>query len=222
MLEFDESELFKTLSSVEKQAALDDIKIVKENARVVLTGIVDKTQIQTGHGRAGFFPAWKGLGLPGSPKTPASFGTQSVRLWKTVTAGGKTFKFLADVTYFVDGTYKEDFKPGNPAIVFANKTKVHTKAGEIRETIKTIRAEGKGERGEKRRKRQERIKSLREKVKGKSSKFDYLRALNAGTLTDENGDNIGAEHKGFFTKVIQAHKMDFKDHYKKNMERHSK
>jgi len=212
MFNFDTSGFNKMIEKVLKQGEIDAVAIVKENGQKVIKALVEKTPIDKGFGRAGWYEAWTGLDVGGAPMTSRGGG-------KTVVNQGK----ITEATYNAKGTYKEDLKrEKGPVITFSNNTTVSTKAGNTRAKIKRLQAEVKGKRGPEAQAVRQEIKDLRTSVKGKRSDFGYLRALNAGTLTGENGEVVGTDKKGFFSDTMKEQKIEFKDHIKNNFQKHSR
>ena len=194
MMDFDTKDFVRTFDKVLRQAVKDDKKIVRDNARTVLLAVVEKTPHSEGHARAGWYPAWSGLGLAGAPKTNQPFGRHQVKRGKST------------VTYFSDGEFIDNTNdPNNPHVIIKNKSSFLTKAGEIREGFKE------------RRKRGERIsKEERERVKGKRSKVAYLFLIERGSLKNEQGQPVSEENKGFFSLTVKKVKFEFGEYYRKN------
>jgi len=194
MMEVDFKDFVKTLDKVLRQAVKDDKKIVRDNARAVLLAVVDKTPHRQGHARAGWYPAWAGLGLAGAPKTNQPHGRHTVRNGQST------------ITYFSEGEFVDNTTdPDDPHIIIKNKVAFLTKAGEVRENFKE------------RRKRGERIsKEERARVKGKRSKIAYLFLIERGQLKNDKGQPVSQENKGFFSLTIKKIKFNFGNYYKKN------
>ena len=187
MIEFDVKEFSREMDKILKFSFTSNKKLVYENARRVLKIIVSKTPHKEGHARAGWYPAWVGLGLVGSPMTSQPFGRHQVK------RGRQVFVYISDGE-FIDNTNDRD----DPHIIFKNKTVVLTAAGVVREDFKRRRSRG------------ERItKEERERVKGKRSKVAYLYLIEKGLLKGDNGQPVSQENKGFFSTTFKKVRFRF-------------
>jgi len=111
----DTREMDSALRDVVRLSTRTDHEIVSLNARDLLKSLVFNTPYQSGTGRAGWWPAWRALDLPGTPGTSRREGPQSSKRDRHKVAAGT----VAD---------KRD-DPSEPSIEFANVTFLYFKHG---------------------------------------------------------------------------------------------
>lgn len=87
LFEIDDSEFTDTLEAIDRDMIDEHGEILRETIGEALKGIVADTPIEKGVARAGFLPAWRGLGLPGLPATPLGLGETTHRGRRYVAAG---------------------------------------------------------------------------------------------------------------------------------------
>lgn len=73
-MEWDTREFERAMADVVRESDRTDHEIITMNARTLLRAVVYNTPRDTGTARAGYWPAWTALGMPGSPGTRRGYG----------------------------------------------------------------------------------------------------------------------------------------------------
>ena len=100
----DTRELERAMDAVTRESLRADHEVVMLNGRTLLRAIVYNTPRSTGNGRAGWWPAWSGLGMAGTPGTPVAEGTHVLRKQQYTAAGTFTDRSRARPEAFVEFT----------------------------------------------------------------------------------------------------------------------
>ena len=106
-MELDTSELDRAINQLTKESPIADAQLVTMNGTQVLKLIAFETPKQSGFARAGWTPAWKGLGITGKPYTRKTLGSH--------TRGNKR--------YVVEGAFIDNRTgKGESSVEFINST----------------------------------------------------------------------------------------------------
>lgn len=124
-IEFDTKEFERAMREISSESDRTDFEIITMNARTYVRSIAYATPRDSGATRAGFWPAWEALDLPGSPYTRRSmtpFGARHMNSKRTYVPGGRVrddrrkrgtdcqFEFV-NKTYFIDNCGKKVYYP---------------------------------------------------------------------------------------------------------------
>lgn len=109
-LNFNTREFERAMAEISRESDRTDYEIITMNCKTYLRSIVYNTPRDTGAGRAGFWPAWEALDMPGSP------GTRRGNQPFTRKKGSKRM-------YVPEGKVRDDRrKRGDKEFEFVNKT----------------------------------------------------------------------------------------------------
>jgi len=121
-MDFDYRQFDRALREVTQESDRADFEIVTMNSRTLAKSLMYNTPIDSGATRAGFWPAWTALGMPGTPGTTRNMTAFEVRSKKRKTAR----------RYVPDGWAKDERrKPGDPGFAFAVRTHMYARGKRI-------------------------------------------------------------------------------------------
>ena len=113
---WDTREFERAAAQIANESDRTDHEIITMNAKTLLKAVVFNTPMQTGTLRAGFWPAWTALDMPGSPGTRRAYAP-----WKQYNR-----------RYVPDGRVDDQrSKRGEAYFEFANSTHYYGRGGRV-------------------------------------------------------------------------------------------
>lgn len=88
-LQFDTKEFERAIAALVRESDRADSEIITMNAKTFLKAVVYNTPRDTGTTRAGYYPAWMALGMPGTPGTNRGYAPWAKKGGRLYTPEGR-------------------------------------------------------------------------------------------------------------------------------------